>query len=323
MDFHLNRKVALRQKSEYSSLDKWSLQEHDDDGKQLDSGQVPWPWSVVFTSTEMTLSEELTVNTNKITFNTENVSGRISNTLEISEEHEITTEERYYICAELRPGYFLDPDSVPRYSMFGTDRKIKSFKLWIYKREDETKPEHCYAWGMLSYTTEIDFRNETNDDTLQFYLHVSAARFAKYVEMMRKYPANVLTLRLRLVEGLYSEWTPSIYTDRIKVLTNFQDHQFTIPEGCEILPFTLGRVGEFRIAFITRRDCDKPAREIKLSNEDLPGDVVEKTQSPSEEALLLQRDALELAVQHGQRMKYLSYAAWIIAALLALIALRW
>lgn len=92
--------------------------------------------------------------------------------------------------------------------------------------------------------------------------------------------------------------------------------------GCAITPPTLGKIVEFSITFTTRRDCDKPPQEIELSNEDLPEGVVEKAQSPGEEGLLLQRAAVKLAVQHEQRMKYLSYAAWIIAVLLALIVLR-
>lgn len=308
MDFHLNRKVALSQKSTYESLYKWSLQEYDDDGKELGRDQVPWHWSVGFTATEMVLNEglELLVKTP----DSPSLFSRLGpEERENGAEEKITTELWDNIRPDLRPGYFADPDSGVRYSMFGTDRAIKSFQLWIYKREDETKPERCYAWGSLSYTHEIDFQNKTVDDTIQFYLHVSAARFAQYVEMMRKYPANIMQMRLKMVDGLYSGWSPSISTDRIKVLTNLQDRQLTIPEGCAITPPTLGRIGEFSITFVTRRDCDKPAREIELSNEDLPENVVEKAQSPGEEGLLVQRAALKLAVQHGQRMKCLSYAA--------------
>lgn len=322
MDFHLNRKVALSHESKYQSLYTWSLREHDDDGKQLGRDQVPWDWSVVFTATEMELNEKLKLEVKTPLFSGPRPDERDGCEEEKIAPEEITTEETDFIRAELRPGYFVDPNGGARYSMFGTDRVIKSFQLFIYKREDETKPERCYAWGSLSYTTEIDFRNETTDDTLQFYLHVAAARFAQYVEMMRKYPANIVTLRLGRVHGLYSEWSPSISTDRIRVLTNLKDHQLTIPEGCAITPPTLGRIGEFSITFMTRRDRDTPAREIELSNEDLSEEIVEKAQSPDEEGLLLQRAALKLAVQHGQRMKYLSYAAWIIAALLALIVLR-
>lgn len=313
MDFHLSRKVVLSQESEYASLYKWSLRECDDAGEQQGRDQVPWNWSVVFTATELTLGEDLQFK----------VEVPLWKERKDDEEEAITSEEREYIRAELRPGYFADPDGGARYSMFGTDRAIKSFQLSIYKREDETKPERCYAWGSLSYTTEVDLgREETTDDTLQFYLHVSAQRFAHYVEMVRKYPANIIVLRLGRVRGLYSEWSPSIFANRIKVLTNVEDHQLAIPEGCPITPPTLGRIGEFSITFLTRRSCDKPPREIELDGEELPEGVLEKAQSPDEQGVLLQRAAIRLAVQHGQTLKYLSYAAWITAALLAVIVLR-
>ena len=317
MDFHLNRKIALNQESEYQSLYRWSLREHDDDGKQIGLDQVPWHWSVVFTATELTLSEEL-----KLKLNTPLLASLKPEGREVNEEEAIAIEESEYIRAELRHGYFGDPDGGARYSMFGTDRSIKSFQLWIYRREDETKPERCHAWGSLSYTTEIDFRDETADDTLQFYLHVSAKRFAQYVEMMRRHPANIMTLRLGMVDGLYSEWSPSISADRFKVLTNLKDHQLTIPEGCAITPPALGRVGEFSITFTTRRECDKPPREIELDKEELPESVVEQAQSSEDEDLPLLRAMLTLAIQQEQRMKYLSYAAWIVVALLSLILLR-
>jgi hypothetical protein len=317
MDFHLSRKVVLSQESEYASLYKWSLQEHDDTGKQLGLDQVPWSWSVVFTAMELTLSEEL-----RLKIDTPLLAQLKPEERKDDAEDVITSEEREYIRADLRPGYFADPDGGARYSMFGTDRAIKSIQLWIYRREDETKPERCHAWGSLSYTTDIDFRDETTDDALQFYLHVSAQRFSQYVEMTRKYPANIIVVRLGMVRGFYSEWSPSISTNRIKVLTNVQDHQLSIPEGCSITPPTLGRVGEFSITFVTRRSCDKAPREIELGDDELPQAVMDKAESPDEEGVLLQRAAIRLAVQHGQTLKYLSYAAWIIAALLAVIVLR-
>ena len=45
--------------------------------------------------------------------------------------------------------------------MFGTDRAIKSFQLDIHPIADPAEQESCRAWGSVSYTTEIDFRNET------------------------------------------------------------------------------------------------------------------------------------------------------------------
>jgi hypothetical protein len=140
--------------------------------------------------------------------------------------------------------------------------------------------------------------------------------------MVRNHPPNVVTLRVGFVHGLYSEWSPSISTNRVKVLTSLKDHQLVIPEGCAIAPPTLGRVGEFDVSFMTMRALDKPTREVELSDDELPEGLVEKSESPGDEGLLLQRAALKLAVLQSQRLKYLSYAAWVVAALLALLVLR-
>ncbi len=73
---------------------------------------------------------------------------------------------------------------------------------------------------------------------------------------------------------------------------------------------------------MTMRALDKPTREVELSDDELPEGLVEKSESPGDEGLLLQRAALKLAVLQSQRLKYLSYAAWVVAALLALLVLR-
>jgi hypothetical protein len=313
MDYHLDRKVALSQESEYPSLYEWSLREHDDSGKQVGFDLVPWPWSLGFTATEMVLNEGL-----KLEVETP-LSERLKpgRKREDGEEVKITTEES--IRSQLRPGYFADRGE--SYSMFGADRTIKSFELSIYKRgEDET--ERCYVWGGLSYTTEgEEGQKETDDDVLGFTLVVSAERFAQYVKMMKSSPPNIMTLAPSGVEGFYSERSYSTTTNRIKVLTNLKDHQLTIPEGCAITPPTLGRVDTFGLKFVTRRDCDKPPRAVEPGDDGSPEGIAEKGQSSDEEALLLQRAALKLAVQQEQRMKYLSYAAWLIAGLLALLVL--
>lgn len=89
LDFHLDRKVALNQDSKHQSLYKWSLQEHDDDGKQLGPDQVPWEWSVEFTATEMLLSEDL-----KLEVKTPLFSRLEPDERENCEEEKFTTEER-------------------------------------------------------------------------------------------------------------------------------------------------------------------------------------------------------------------------------------
>jgi hypothetical protein len=51
MDYHIDRKVVLSEESEFKNLYKWSLQELDENGKQIGRNLVPWSWSLNFTVT--------------------------------------------------------------------------------------------------------------------------------------------------------------------------------------------------------------------------------------------------------------------------------
>jgi hypothetical protein len=72
--------------------------------------------------------------------------------------------QRQVIRLGLRPGHPWDDGDETSFSMFGTDRTIKSFQLEIHPIADPAEQESCRAWGSVSYTTEIDFRHETSDD---------------------------------------------------------------------------------------------------------------------------------------------------------------
>src|SRR5262249_4286091 len=90
--------------------------------------------------------------------------------------------QRQRINVRLRPGHPNDGDYFREttFSMFGTDRTIKSFELNIQPIADPAEQESCRAWGSVSYTSDIDFRNETSDDCIVFYLFVKPETFAGY-----------------------------------------------------------------------------------------------------------------------------------------------
>ena len=56
-------------------------------------------------------------------------------------------------------------------------------------------------------------------------------------------------VRLKGVSGFYSEWSPSIRTDRIKILANSKDQRLQNPEQLAFDPPALGYVQEFQISF--------------------------------------------------------------------------
>ena len=98
---------------------------------------------------------------------------------------------------------------------------------------------------------------------------------------------NILQIRLRGVSGFYSEWSPSIRTNNVKVLTASKE-QVIITEGsCEITPPRLGDVDEFDMTVIqchklnSKQDqknfnIDKPFKEPN----DYEEDSIDEKQEP-------------------------------------------
>ena len=136
--------------------------------------------------------------------------------------------------------------------MFGTDRAITSFDLNIYPIADPAEQESCSAWGSVSYTTEIDFRHETSDDCVVFYLFVKPDTFARYGAKIAHGLVDEMILSVESVAGFYSEWSPSISTDNVKVLTEGSEQKIILPPSHKVEPPRLGHVGKAEL-YINRR----------------------------------------------------------------------
>ena len=157
MDFHLERGLRLNTKPEHKNLYNWAINEIDAQGRQIGDDQIPWKWTLRFTATSCVLCDSIDIESQVQMEETTPAPPEIA--------------ERQVIRVELRPGSPRDDGEYFRnttFSMFGTDRAIKSFALDIHPIVDPAKQESCSAWGSASYTTEIDFRNETIDDGISF-----------------------------------------------------------------------------------------------------------------------------------------------------------
>ena len=106
----------------------------------------------------------------------------------------------------------------------------------------------------MSNTSEVDFRDETLDDSV-VYLWLAQKIFNKLVEIIEARRADIVEVRLGGVSGFYSEWSPSIRTNSIKVLTlNYQE--IIRPDNCKIDPPRLGEVHEFNIRIVQRNSIN-------------------------------------------------------------------
>lgn len=307
VDYHLDRKIKLSEKSEYKNLYSWSLQEFNEKGEKLGSDQVPWEWGLYFSASEL----------------------RYSRSIAFEGDGALQVEESESIAAVLRSGTWGEErwlDDETSYSMFGTNRTIKEFNIVVTKA-DNGDEEKCRVWGCVSYTTEVDFREETVDDTVQIYLSIYPERFDAIKEQVQSRRVDCLQIRLRRVSGFYSEWSPSTRARNIKVLTASSDQEVLTKDGSKIEPPRLGDVGEFNIT-LTRGYNLPPKQERKSDDnataigrddyQDADNDGEEHWKSPTnrDEALLME------ILRSQAALNSLRIPIWLIFIILCIVLIK-
>ncbi|MEA2914370.1 MAG: hypothetical protein QOJ15_6451 [Bradyrhizobium sp.] len=249
--FHLDRELRLHTEPEHKTLYRWAINEIDAQGQKIGSDQIPWEWSLYFTATSCVLSDSIEISQPlNFKFKATNQDGTV--TEQKSSDGKETIDQRQIIRVWLRSG---DEDNSRHttYSMFGTDRTIKDIRLDINQLTDPAEPERCIAWGCVSYTSEgVDFIDETTDDCIVFYFSVKPETFARYAAKIAHGSVDGIVLRVKSVDGFYSDWSPSVRTDKVMVLTRDDEHKVTAPSDTQLVPPRLGRVGDAAL-FINRR----------------------------------------------------------------------
>jgi hypothetical protein len=130
--------------------------------------------------------------------------------------------------------------------------------LDIHPIADPAEQESCTAWGSVSYTAEIDFRNETTDDCIVFYMFVKPDTFGRYAAKIAHGLVDEMILSVGSVAGFYSEWSPSNSTGHVKVLTTGSEQNITLPAGLQFEPPRLGDVGAAELYINRRLEFAKP-----------------------------------------------------------------
>lgn len=301
---HLEHKICLSETSEHTPLYSWSLQEFDKNKKKIGPDQIPWFWSLYFTANELDRSYSLKLNKS-------------------SEEK----KEEEYIWAKMHSGICRDGEwkDAVSYSMFGTERETKDFKLRISKideNEDKKDIPKCHIWGCPSYTSEVDFIHETEDDAVIIFLYLSGKQFNKIDNLIKNGRIDILEIQLSGVSGFYSEWSPSIKTNNIKILTNDLNFQkFTRKNKCKIDPPRLGNVSEFNIT-ATQRHKMNLRHDIRIIDiDELFADPEKEEFDEKKEENLAAKDSLILSQLAGNEkaLKNLGRPIWFIFIILCFL----
>jgi hypothetical protein len=226
--------------------------------------------------------------------------------------------QRQIIRVQLRPGDSRVEEDHFRettFSMFGTDRIIKNFQLEIHPIADPAKQESCSASGWISYTIEAadaaDFRKETTDDCVYFLLFVKPETFARYGAKIAHGLVDEMILRVQLVDGFYSEWSPSIFTRKVKVLTTGDQHKVILPPDLSFEPRRLGQIHYAELYINRHLEFRKRTPEPDEAVEEVPDTGTERAvpvmQPPAADPRML------------QMIGSLRRAAWLVVCLLAVI----
>lgn len=232
MDLLLDRKIFLTTEREHKNLYSWCIQEYGTNDEKIGSDQIPWAWNNHFVATNLYYNLNFSgksKNSSRLKFLDAN-RNEISKLKQRNISKQMPIDEGESIVAILK-----SENDETSYSMFGTDRTIKDIYLSIYKDSNQTK-EYCYAWGCPSYETEIDFRNLIEPDRIQFNLFIKAEKFNKILELLKTNNISQLKFTVSGVNGFYSEWSPSISTSQIKVLTHDSNHKVEIDKKSKLTP---------------------------------------------------------------------------------------
>jgi hypothetical protein len=303
VDYHLDRAFKLHTQIEYKNLYNWAITEISEDGKAIDGDKIPWIWSLYFSANECILGESI----------------EIIPDFSLSDDKSTPkTSEVQFIRVKLRPNNVPGDENSWRntqFSMFGTSRVIKDFTLDIRELDDQNQQEVCQAWGIVSYTRDINFRKEKTDDVLGFELFVKSETLSRYIDLIKAGAVSDIILRVGRVPGFYSDWSPDISTSSVKVLTSYNDHAFQNPEGLELQPPRLGIVGETSLNFTKRLVFKKPDAEMV---EEVHAAVVAAAPiAPGTSPIMMVPD-LEIKA----RLKSLRTVGWWIVVFLAIIAVK-
>lgn len=294
MDFHLTRGLRLNTEPEHKSLYNWAINEIDAEGHQIGRDQIPWRWTLNFTATSCVLGDSIEIK---------------SKTAPAPRE----IEQRQVIRVTLRPGSRWDDADFFRktiFSMFGTDRSIQDFQLEIHPIADPAEQESCAAWGSVSFTSERDFRDETIDDSIVFYMSVKPDTFGRYAAKIAHGLVDEMILSVGSVPGFYSDWSPSVSTGHVKVLTMGSEQSITLPPGFQFEPPRLGTVGAVML-YINRR--------LEFAKPEAPDAVEETADAGTVRVAPQTRAPAAVEPRTLQMLGSLRQAAWFVVCLLALI----
>ena len=217
MDTELNYSLVVREEKEYVSLYDVYIAEVNEKGEDVEGIEkwIPFHYSLFFEAKSIKYVPAFGFERDASDIESEAESvKKPKNKKPDSKRFDVKFVDSEHISGSLQ----LDPDGrLSRISMFGTERKLNDFSLWI----TIGKSERCRFWGYPQYSYEdADFRDSTEPDQIGFEITIKEEKFRALANLIVTKSLSSLHLHISGAEGLYSPWSPSIIPQAIKILTD-------------------------------------------------------------------------------------------------------
>jgi len=310
MDYKLERKIRLNESPKHQSLYGWCINEIDEDGKSQ-GDEVTWPWSFSFMSASLRLQRGIEVK------------------CEERDAKGIKTSNSRSITADLFSGICIDGENLKdkvNFKMFGTNRNIEKFDLCIYP-VDSMEEEDCSIYASPSYDYEVDFKHGTTDDAVVINLNINKEKFDEFAKAIELKSVDFIGVRVSGISGFYSQWSPSITTGYIKVLTEY--HQVEGSDTSQVKILRTGHVSDFIISMHTINELSikpnfesinfyKKFRELGFNLGDEPLER-QKDQNEHNEQTVFQNNQ---SIFYSKLINGLKLPLWLIFLILFLILIK-
>ncbi|HHT0593548.1 TPA: hypothetical protein ACTXXA_001458, partial [Legionella anisa] len=209
------------------------------------------------------------------------------------------------------------------YSMFGTNREIKSFGLLIRKNENPNDEAKCVMGGFVGTTIEGDgfIEDQTFDDEVWFNLFLTPQQFNKIVDLIKSKRMDILEITLWGPPGFYYEYSPAPHSSvyYIKILTDSKDHKVVIPDGCKICPPRLGDA-DFNIKIIQRLTLNPKQDLSNINIEKLFYESEDDDNNNQRKEIQEYKQIVENILNQLNRMEGIfAYPLWMIFIILCLL----
>ncbi len=80
---------------------------------------------------------------------------------------------------------------------------------------------------------------------------MDAEKFDSIAQLLKSNTLGELRLRVGNVDGFYSEWSPDIFANYIKVLSAWSENDIELPDDLDYVPPRTGKVRKFELTAIS------------------------------------------------------------------------